>query len=386
MIFIRAGNYTKFGERYGQDLFDLAEEAVDKIKDQGLDLGKIQALVVGNMLAQQLSHQSQLGAILAYRLGLKVPAIRTEAACASGGTAVWTAIKLIQSGQFSDILVIGAEKMTDYPTKVITRALSTAGYNYSDVAFQISFPATYAIYANYWLDQGWIDKKTLFHIAAKNHYYASLNPQAQFQNQINYQIYRQANLVAYPLNLFDCSPISDGAAALWLSNKPGPKSIRLIGAKLATGPNSPHFNPELNGLPASRKAARKLYRQAKIKAGDIDLVELHDCFTIAEAMAVVDLGLMEKKDLARFYSYYWQKKKPPQGKPVINSSGGLKACGHPIGATGVKQVAEIYLQLSRQAGRRQIKKANIGLSHNVGGSGGTVFLSLWKKYQGGQNE
>ncbi len=383
MIYLRGGSYTRFGEIYHQGLLDLADEVVDELIKQGLKLEKIEALVVGNMFSQLLDNQSQLGAILTKRWGLAIPALRVEAACASGGAAVWTAINLLKSGEYKNILVIGVEKMTDYPTPKITQALTTAGDGQTDVVYQISFPASYALYANYWLYKGWISQETLFHIAAKNHYYGSLNPKAQFRRPLKKEEYYQSNLVAYPLRLFDCSPISDGAAAIWLSRSPGQRSPFLLGAELATGANSPQLNPHLNGLPASKQAAKRLFSQTRIKPHQIDIAEVQDCFTIAEAMAITDLGLIKKEQLAEFYSTYWKEKKPPQGYPHINTSGGLKACGHPIGATGVKQVAEIYLQLSHQAGGRQVKEAEIGLTHNVGGSGGTVFLSLW---QGGKDE
>ncbi len=383
MIYLRAASYTKFGEHYSKGLLDLADEAVAGVVKQGLNLKRIQALVVGNMFSQLLDKQSQLGAVLAQRWGLDIPAFRVEAACASGGVAVWTAIQLLKSRGYKDVLVVGVEKMTDYSTTDITTALSTAGNSDTDVVYQIPFPASYALYANYWLKKKWVGRETLFHIAAKNHYYASLNLQAQFPKEINKKIYQQGDVVAYPLGLFDCSPITDGAAAVWLSRSPTKNSPQLLGASLASGPNTPHLNYPLDGLPASRLAAEQLYQQTKINPQEINLVELHDCFTIAEAMAVVDLGLVAKKELGKFYTYYWQHRQPPPGYPYINTSGGLKACGHPIGATGVKQLAEVYYQLTGQAGRRQVKRVRTALTHNVGGSGGTVFLSLWR---GGKDE
>ncbi|NOY14833.1 MAG: thiolase domain-containing protein [bacterium] len=377
-VYINLASYTKFGEHFGQDIFNLAEQLVNDLIQQGLDLKKIEALVIGNMLAQTLDHQSQLGAVIAHRLGLSIPAIRVESACASGGSAVFTGASLIQTGRFNNVLVIGAEKMTDHPTDKIAQTLSTAGYACTEPAFFIPFPATYALYANHWLNQKLIKPKTLFYIGAKNHRHALSNPKAQFSAPLTYQTYQSSTPVAHPLKLFDCSPITDGAAGLWLASKPHQKSIKLINQVLTSGPTSPHHNPKLNGLPAAKKAADLLFNQSGITPGDIDIAEVHDCFTIAEAMAVTDLGLIKQKDLNSFYQHYFTHHKPPKNRPFINTSGGLKACGHPIGATGVKQVAEIYLQLTGQAGPRQIAAPRIGLTHNVGGSGGTVYLSLWQ--------
>lgn len=376
MIYVNGGSYTKFGERFDKDILGLISEVIEEMEDQGLDRQQIDGVVVGNMLGLAFDHQAQLGAITGGMLGIKGKALRVEAACASGGAAIYMGTNLIKSGEAENVLVIGVEKMTDYLNSKVTEGLSTAGYSKVEAAFKIPFPASYGLWANYWMKNGWIDEEGLFYIAAKNHYQASLNDKAQFQKPIDKKIYEKSKIVAWPFRLLDCAPITDGAAAVWLSNKKGKKSIKLVNQALVNGEISAMIEANFSGIKAAQKAASQVVKGVDWKK--VRVMEVHDCFTIAEALAVSDMGLVAKEKIKEFYRYYYEHKRPPKGKPFINTSGGLKACGHPVGATGVKQLVEVYWQLTNQAGRRQVEEGNLGITHNVGGVGAMVYMSLWE--------
>lgn len=355
--------YTKFGERWESSLVDLALESIELLKSSGLKIEKIDHLVVGNMLGQLFDNQSQLAAIIAEKSGIQVPATKTEAACASGGLAIYQAASLLKSGFANNVLILGVEKMTDHQTQDNTKVLQTAGLSGIDAQFSITFPQLYALYADAWLHNNWITRKTLMRISMKNHSYGTNNSHAQFQKEITPTHYKNSPMVAEPLCLFDCSPISDGAAAIVLSKKASPDSLELLSISLETGPTTPQNNPSLNGLPAAKKAAKKTFKKSGILPTQITQAEVHDCFTIAEAMALIDTELVNKSDINNFYA----KTNP---KLKVNQSGGLKACGHPIGATGVKQIAAL---------REYMQKGEYGLSHNIGGTGATAVVGIWKK-------
>ncbi len=365
---------TKFGELWDKSLEDLSLEAsIQAIKDSGLNKKQIDAIFVGNMLYGKLSGQDHLGALISSLLGLKIPATHIEAACASGGLAVQSAIHSLKAGTYKNVLVLGVEKMTDYSTSQISEALMGAGSEMERIA-GLTFPALYALMAKSHMQKFGTTRKQLAEVSVKNHKHASLNSLAQFPYEIDIDKALKAPFIAEPFTIFDSSPISDGAAALILSTeKEGPE---IIASQSATDTVDLSQRNSFTEIEATKIAAQKAYQEAGIKPEDLDILEVHDCFTIAEVMAMEDLGLCKKGDGGSFIE---SGKTKLGGKTPVNTSGGLKACGHPVGATGVKQIIEIVNQFKGHLGPRQVKNPKIGLAQNVGGTGATVVIHILKK-------
>lgn len=365
---------TKFGELWDKSLEDLSLEASNlAIKDSGLKKEKIDAIFVGNMLHGKLSGQDHIGSLVSSGLGLKIPASHIEAACASGGLAVQNAVHALKAGVYKNVLVLGVEKMTDYSTSEISEALMGAGSEMERNA-GLTFPALYALMAKSHMEKYGTTRKQLASVSVKNHKHASLNSLAQFPYEIDIDKALKAPFIAEPFTIFDSSPISDGAAAVILSTeKDGPE---IIASQSATDTVDLSLRNSLTEIEATKIASQKAYKEAGIKPEDLDILEVHDCFTIAEVMAMEDLGLCKKGDGGVFVE---SGKTKLGGKIPVNTSGGLKACGHPVGATGVKQIIEIVKQFEGNLGERQVKDPKIGLAQNVGGTGATVVVHILRK-------
>ncbi|MEK7185753.1 MAG: thiolase domain-containing protein [Patescibacteria group bacterium] len=367
---------TEFGELWKISPRKLAKDAMsDALKDAGKKPEEIDAIFVGNMLAGMLGNQANLGPLFSEVLGVSVPAFRIEAACASGGLALHTAINSIMAGQYKTVLVLGIEKMTDSSSDEVTAGLMAAG---SDEERQagLTFPGIYALMAQAYMQKYKISEEILASISVKNHYHGSLNEKAQFRRPITIDDVMKSGRIADPLKLLDCSPISDGAAAVVVSSD-NPKSSRpvfITASEVATDTLSLHNRDSFTTLTSVVRASGSAYKKTGIKPVDIDVAEIHDCFSIAEAIAVEDLGFSQRGKGALDISK--GKRTIGKGKIITNPSGGLKACGHPVGATGIKQIAEITQQLRAEAGLRQVKNAKIGLTHNVGGSGAIAVIHI----------
>ena len=374
---------TKFGELWGVSPRALVREAVEEaLIDANLKLADIEALYVGNMLSGILGRQENLGALFAEELGISCPAFKIEGACASGGLAVHSAILSVLAGIYKTVLVIGVEKMTDHKPEEITSALMGAGHD-EERAAGITFPGLYAILARAHMEKYKTTEKDLAAVSVKNHYHATLNPKAQFQFEIGLEQVLASPIVAEPLKLLDCSPTSDGAAAIiitngkWkMENGKKRKPVYIIASEVATDTLGLAGRKDLTSLLAVARAASSAYKMAGVGPENIDVAEVHDCFSIAEIIACEDLGFSQKGKVAK--EIIKGRTRLGTGKPVVNPSGGLKACGHPVGATGVKQIIEIVTQLRGEAGARQVKKAKIGLAHNVGGSGAVAVIHILK--------
>jgi acetyl-CoA C-acetyltransferase len=372
---------TKFGELWDKSLEDLMFEAtLGAIKDAGIKKDQIETAFVGNKLAGKMAHQNHLGALFYSALKLNIPVVRVEAACASGGAAIHQACLAIASGMYETALVVGVEKMTDLPPELVVDALMDAASG-EERAAGLSFVGLYALLAKYYCEQFGIKAEDLSQAAVKNHFHASLNEKAHFSFEIKKEDVAASPMVSSPLRLLDCSPISDGAAAVVLSSKTFAKKLKrkqvfIIGSAQATDTLSLSQRSSLLSLEATRQAKDKAFTQAGVACEDINLMEVHDCFSVAEILALEDLGFYPKGE-------GWQPVGNGEarlgGKRPVNLSGGLKACGHPVGATGVKQIVEIFNQIERRAGKRQTKKATVGLAHNVGGSGGTAVVHILSK-------
>lgn len=368
---------TKFGELWDKTLDDLIlESSIKAIKDSGLEKNKIEAIFLGNMLHGKLANQDHSGALTATLLELNCPAVHVEAACASGGMAVHLACLALNSGQYKNVLVIGAEKMTDSSVSKISEALMGAGSEEERTA-GLTFPGLYALMAKAHMQQFGTSREQLASVSVKNHFHASLNQNAQYPFEITAEKVLNSSSVSSPLTLFDCSPITDGAAAVVLSaNGSNGKGVYITGNVSATDTISLSQRESLTELKATKIASQKAYKMAGIAIKDINTVEVHDCFTIAEIMAMEDLGFCKKGQGGSFVESGATKL---GGQIPVNTSGGLKACGHPVGATGVKQIAEVTEQLRGSAGKRQIKGAKVGLTQNVGGTGATVVVHVLQK-------
>lgn len=371
---------TRFGELWDKSIRDLAVEAVNGvIKEARIATKDIDIIFVASKLSGEAANQSHLGSLIAEILRSHAPSFRVEAACASGGLATTLAYESVKTGRFKTALVLGVEKLTDLPTAEITKYLMQAGDHEKEAASGVTFPGIYAMMARSYLERYQMDRIKLSEIAVKNHYHATLNSLAHFQKEVKLETIAQVAMVADPLNLFDCSGISDGAAAVILSAKQNSStdhnSVEIVGSGVACDTLSLQERDCFCEIKATQSAAKKAFQEVGVTQKDIGVIELHDCFTIAEIMALEDMGFVEKGQYKKtaIHNFYFN------GKLPVNASGGLKACGHPVGTTGVKQIVEIYKQLKGVCGARQVKECRYGLTHNVGGSGGTAVVHILKR-------
>lgn len=370
---------TRFGELWEKSLFDLVEETiVGSLKNAKCEMGEIDAIFFSNMLGGVLENNLHAGAKIADIFGLTIPIFRTEAACASGGVALHLAEQYVKNNKGKTVLVVGAEKMTDVQPEVITQGLMSAASG-EEQESGLTFPGLYALMARVYLHQFGYEKKHLSSVSVKNHAHGVLNPSAHFRRAITLEQALKSPSVADPLGLLDCSPVSDGASAVVLSSNSSfikkRKSVAILASQMATDSISLLQRSSLIKLKATEIAAQLAYKQAHIKPSEISAAEVHDCFTIAELFAMEDLGFWKKGEAGRRAEQF-ETLLSNGGPLIVNTSGGLKASGHPVGATGIKQVGELYLQLTGQAEKRQVKNMKYGLAHNVGGSGGTAVVTI----------
>ena len=373
---------TKFGELWDKSFRKLTAEAGSKaILDAGIEGKDIDALYVGTMSAGRFVGQEHVGALVADTSGFcfeHIPAIRVESACASGGVAVRQGYLSIASGMNDIVVVGGIEKMNDVGGTSATETLVTAADQEWEAFFGVTFPGIYALIATKHMHDYGTTKENLAQVAVKNHANGALNPYAQFRRAIPIETVLKATTVAYPLGLLDCSPVSDGAASIVLcaadkAKEYTDKPIKIIGSGQASDTLALHARRDICTLDSTVKAAKMAYEQAKLTPKDIDLAEVHDCFTIAEICAIEDLGFVKKGEGGKAIENHITTL---DGTIPVNTSGGLKAKGHPVGATGVAQIIEIVQQLKEEADKRQVKDAKIGLAHNIGGSGASCTVHI----------
>lgn len=364
---------TKFGELWNKDLLDLCLDAANEaIKEANLTSKDIDAVYVANMIHSRLTGQDHLGALVASNLGLNCASFRVEGACASGGLAVHLAIQSLLAGNYQNVLVVGAEKMTDVSVPEITTALMGAGSE-DERRAGLTFPALYALMAKAHMEKYGTTRKHLASVSIKNHYHATLNDKAQFPFEVTMEKVLESPVISSPFTLFDASPISDGAGAVVLSSNIEGSGVYITGSAVASDTVDLSSRKSLTEIVATKIASQKALKQAGAEISDIKVAEVHDCFTIAEILAMEDLGFCKKGEGGEFVQKGHTKL---GGKLPVNTSGGLKACGHPVAATGLKQIIEVTHQLQQRAGKRQVKGANLGLTHNVGGSGATAVVHI----------
>ena len=373
---------TKFGELWDKSFRQLITEAGSKaILEAGVSGTEIDALYVGSMGSGRFIGQEHIGALVADCSGfshLHIPSTRIESACASGGLAVRQGYLSVASG-INDIVVVGGiEKMTDVVGTEATNTLATVADQEWEAFFGATFPGLYAMIATKHMNDYGTTREQLAQVAVKNHANGALNPNAQFKREISIDAVINAPPVSYPLGMLDCSPVSDGAATVVLCAAEKAKKyidnpVKIIASGQASDTLALHGRREICTFDSTVHAAKMAYKQANLKPKDIDVAELHDSFTIAEILAVEDLGFVKKGEGGKAIE---NKITTLDGELPVNTSGGLKAKGHPIGATGVAQIAEIVAQLQGKADKRQIKDAKIGLAHNIGGTGASCVVHI----------
>ncbi len=374
---------TKFGELWNTSFREMFVDAgIRALEDAGVEGDEIDSMYVGNMSAGQFIKQEHIGSVIADHSGLlPAPCTRIEAACASGGLALREAFISVGSG-INDIVVAGGiEKMTDLLSDKTNGVLGALADREWEAYVGTTYPGLYALMARRHMHRYGTTREQMAKVAVKNHANGSLNPYAQYQREIETDHVLNSPSVTDPLNTLDCSPITDGGAALVLApaeiaKKYHENPIIIEGSGQASGTLSLHDRESITQIPAAVQASKTAYEMAGIEPDDVDIAEVHDCFTIAEIIGIEDLGFCEKGEGGKMIENGQTER---DGEVAVNTSGGLKAKGHPIGATGIAQAVEIVSQLRGEAGKRQVENAEIGLTHNVGGSGGTGVVHVLKR-------
>jgi len=370
---VAGGGLTHFGvhpERTSRELFGEAGEAA--IEDAGIDRSEIESIFFGNFMGELSEHQGHMGPLAAEALGIDAPATRYESACASSGVAVRQAVLNVRSGEADVVLVGGAERMNNLPTADATDALAIAADDLYEVKAGMTFPGAYALMADAYFDEYDGSREDLAHVAVKNHENALDNEYAQFQKAISVEKAMDAPPVAEPLHLYDACPFTDGAAAMVLVSEEYAEendldaSVAITGSGQGSDRLALQDRRYLTRTPAAEDAGEQAYEDAGVSPEDVDLAEVHDCFTIAEALAIEALGFFEPGEgigAAR------RGETTADGDLPVNLSGGLKAKGHPVGATGASQVVEMAKLLDgTHHNAEKVPEATVGVTHNAGGT------------------
>jgi len=373
---------TPVDEHWEKSLQDLAGEAIlGTLQDAGID--QVDGLYAGNMMLGLSNHQQHLGASLAEWAGLRFcESLRVEAACSSAAAAFRSALIAVASGELDRVIAVAVEKMTESPGNEITAELASASDAEWEADQGVSFVALNAlIMRRYMYEYGWAkDDFAVFSINA--HANGVHNPNARFRKAITLDTYRKAAMIADPINLMDASPMGDGAAAVLLvpyedlDSYPVKPKIRIIGSGAATDTLSIHWREDPLTLKAAQISSKKAYDQAGITPQDVDLFELHDAFSIMAALSLEAAGFAEKGQALRLAN---DGEITPTGRIPIATRGGLKARGHPVGATGMYQIVEVVQQLRGEAGENQIRDARIGMTQNIGGSGSNIITHILRR-------
>ncbi|MGD8406637.1 MAG: beta-ketoacyl synthase N-terminal-like domain-containing protein [Anaerolineales bacterium] len=410
-VAIVGAGMSKFGafpDKNGRDLFVEAYKEMTHSVDKGLDPSAIESFYLGNFSSDLFEHQGHTAPLLADAVGLTpIPAMRVENACASGATALRQGMMAIASGMYDMVLIGGAEKMTNLPTSEVTDTLATAGDMAFEIAAGFTFPGFYAAISTAYMAKYGMTPEHLMNVAIKDHNNGALNPKAQFgvtiQDWMEGRIAsaqrkgkpmptwetiwdflhdEKANpMIAWPLRLFDCSPITDGAAAILLVAEERAMEftdypIHIIGSGQASDA-ALHDRADLTTLSAAKIAASQAYEMAGVTADDIRIAEVHDCFTIAEVVASEDIGFFKPGD---GFKAAEDGVTARTGSKPINTSGGLKSKGHPVGASGVAQAVEVWKQMRGEADARQVPgDVPLAMTHNVGATGSTCVVHIYER-------
>jgi acetyl-CoA C-acetyltransferase len=371
---------TAFGAWAGRGLLSLAMEAGEKCLANGpVDPRRIESFYLGNFAGPAFVGQNHLAPYVSGALGIHgVPSTRIEAACASSGSAFFHAWTEVAAGVYDLVMVVGVEKMTSQPTARVSQILAEAGESAGEMRAGSTFASLFAMIARRHMHQFGTRREHLAAVAVKNHANGALNPDAHMRKVITMEQALAGRPVADPLTIYDCSLISDGAAAVVLAPLDRAaeftdKPVRVLGVAQASDFLALDRKADITTFPAVREAARKAYTMAGLGPADIQFAELHDCFTIAEIIACEDLGFVQRGEGG---PYALEGHTALTGARPINTSGGLKAKGHPVGATGAAQICDLALQIRGEAGARQIPNRSVGLAQNLGGSGATAVVTI----------
>jgi acetyl-CoA C-acetyltransferase len=373
---------TKFGELWDLSFREIGIQAgLAAVYDANLSGEDIDALFVGNMSAGRYIQQEHVASLIADYSGMardNIPATRVEAAGASGGLALRQGYMAVASGMHDIVVVGGAEKMTDVGDNESNEIQSSAADEQWEVTFGATFPSLHAMIARRHMHDFGTTREQIAQVAVKNHKHGSWNPKAQYQKEISLDTVLRSPMVSDPLGMFDCAPNSDGAAAVVLcsmdkARKYTDTPVKILASGQASDTLALHHRNSIVGFAATRVAADRAFKQAKLTPKDVNFAEVHDNFTISEILAIEDLGFFQKGEGGKATM---DGQTLVGGKIAINTSGGLKARGDPIGATGVAQIVEVVTQLRGQAGKRQVANAKVGLAQNVGGTGATAVVHI----------
>jgi len=374
---------TPFTQLEGETLKSMATAAcLEAIKDAGIERNMVEAFYVGNVLSGMLLGQVTIAPLIVNSLGLNrdIPSTSVEGACGSSSLALREGYMQVATGLCDIVLVAGVEKLTGFPTEKLTQSMTGSLDHEIDGVTGLTFPGFWGLIAMRHMYEHGTTIEQMAMVSVKNHDNSVLNPRARFRNKVDLDTVMNSRLIASPLKLYDCCPISDGASAAILcpaemakdyTNKP----IDIIGIAQTTGYASLQDQPKQTYLPATVSSAKKAFEMAGLQASDIDVAELHDCFTPAEIVDSEDLGFFEKGKGGQAVEEGLTR---VEGKIPINPSGGLLAKGHPVGATGIGQVYEIVRQLQGEH-ENQVKGAEIGLTHNAGGSGSVCTVTILRR-------
>jgi acetyl-CoA C-acetyltransferase len=371
---------TPFGAFAGRDLRSLAVEAGEKcLANARAQPGQIEAFYLGNFAGPSFAGQNHLAPYISTALGMRgIPATRFEAACASSGSAFFHAVSSVAAGLYDTVMVLGVEKMTSQPTGRVTEILAAAGDCSGEIAAGSTFPSLFGMIARRHMHDFGTTREQLAAVAVKNHENGLLNPDAHMRKAITIEQAMNARPIAEPLGLYDCSLISDGAAAVIVTaadnaSEYTDKPATVLGIAQASDFLALDEKEDITTFPAVRAASRKAYAMAGMRPADIEFAEIHDCFTIAEIIATEDLGFTVRGNGGPFARSGATRR---GGEKPVNASGGLKSKGHPVGATGVAQICDLMQQIRCEAGPRQLARHAVGLAQNLGGSGATCVVTI----------
>jgi acetyl-CoA acetyltransferase len=382
-VAVVAGGHSKFGKRYDATMRELSAEAYKPIYDEGLTQDKIDASIL-SYAASQFTGQGAGSALIADYIGLQSkPHLRVESACTTGTASLRAAWGMVAAGLYDVMLVLGVEQMNRVSSATATEYMSQAGDMRWEYPFGISFPAFYALMASRYMSEYGMEHDVLAKISVKSHHYGAQNPKAHLPKEVSFEEANNAVPICRPLNLYDCSLITDGAAAVVIAAEDRVKEftdrpmwIKGIGA--GASDMMIQDRPSLTSIPGAKRAADAAYKMAGVGPNDIDMAQVHDCFSIAELIAYEDCGFAEPgkgRELIENKEVYHD------GRIPVNCDGGLKSKGHPLGATGVSMTYEILKQMRGEAENpsRQIDDVKLGLAHNVGQSGQFVNVFIFER-------
>jgi acetyl-CoA C-acetyltransferase len=360
--------FTKVGDHWDKSILDLAVEAARGAL-KGAPGSNPDQIIVGNMFSSLGAGQEHLGALLAGALGMSgIPAYKVEAACASGGTAFNLGYTLVKSGAIDSALVVGVEKMRDLEPEEVSRALAMAESAEYTQFVGATFAALNGLLARYYMEQAGVTREELSSIPVLDHTNAVTAEHAQFRKAITSDVVSRSSMIADPLRLFDCAPVGDGAAAALITgergSRPKSKMAEILGGRVSTAEFSIYERKDMTDFHATKQSFKGALRDAGLSPKKVSLVEVHDAFSVVGALSLEAMGYSKRGKGSKDAK---EGKYSMGGELPINTFGGLKARGHPVGATGVYQIAEAYLQLTDQAGKNQVDGADYAVTQNIGG-------------------